>query len=45
MKQELLRLQEEIYQTTDVTFEQARIALFQYIEGITYPSRRLDILH
>ncbi|MTO25117.1 DDE-type integrase/transposase/recombinase [Turicibacter sanguinis] len=24
---------EEVYQTTYVTFEQARIALFQYIEG------------
>ena len=37
---------EEVYQTRYVTFEQARIAaLFQYIEGIPCPSRRLGILY
>ena len=36
---------EEVYQTTYATFEQARIAVFQYIEGIPCLSRRLGILH
>ena len=36
---------EEVYQTTYVAFKQVRIVLFQYIEGIPYPSRSLDIFH